>query len=148
MSQPSTALSFTMELFSLTLYPMNHPSLFKLAVLASQFRPPRMWNTAFSMTPLVVQDVPVDHRGLISLIRTSRYTHKCILHSIRVVRTQVKTSRMKGYHRVLHDQTTRSVPVWRHAPIFDLSMCHLRVLCLSSAVSRSSRPAPDLLTVC
>ena len=33
-SQPSTMLSFTMGLFSLTLYPKNHPSLFKLAVLA------------------------------------------------------------------------------------------------------------------
>jgi len=65
---------------------------------------------------------------------------------------QVKTSWMKRHYRVLHFagmiKRLEVFQSWRHAPISDLSMPHLRVLCLSSVVSRSSGPAPDLLTVC
>jgi len=94
----------------------------------------------------------VDHRGLIPFVHTSRYTHKCILHSIRAVRMQVKASWMKRHHCVLHFagmiKRLEVFQFWRRAPTSPISQCPTCVYHACHAVSRSSGPTPDLLTVC
>ena len=40
---------------------------------------------AFSTTPLVARNIPVDYRGSIMPVHKFRYTHKCVLRSNEVV---------------------------------------------------------------